>query len=194
MNLIFNSRGVGWANKGGIVRGLEQVRDRLQDNPQAWNSLREEAFMRMARDAQSQDARGMVQFSGQKFLTAWNNFQSESPEIARIMFTQQERNLIGQFARVAKRVTTTVPGGRAFSGTPQGIANIVKTFWNSPYVTSLIRNIPLLGGANDVANEMRVTAAVRGGIPTAAPQPQRVPVPPQVVGTVAPVATQYINE
>jgi hypothetical protein len=198
MNLIFNSKGTGWASRSGIVKGLMQVRNRLENNPEAWNSLREEAFMRIARDAQSKDARGITEFSGQKFQTAWENFLKNSPEVARIMFTKDELSLINQFSRVAKRVTTTVPGGRAPSGTPLGIASIMKNLWRStflgPKMAAFLDGVPILKGAQNLANEVRVTAAIKGGIPTGAPTPQRLPLPPEATALGTATASQQFNQ
>lgn len=195
MNLIFNTGGTGWASKAGMVDGLRQIRRLLQNNPQAWNSLREEAFMRIAREAQSTDQRNIVQFSGAKFATAWEKLQRQSPEVWRAMFTEEERNLISQFARVAKRVTTTVPGGRNFSATSAGFASIVKrlfaTTFMGPRMASFLEGTPVLKGAQNVGNEMRVTATLRGGFPTAAPTPPRVPIPPELTAAAASAGTQF---
>ncbi len=179
-NLIFGSSTTGWASRSGIVDGLKQVKALLKNNPHEWNSLREEAFMRIVRDAQSTNQAGAVQLSGQKFKTAWEKMLEKSPEVVRVMFSKEEIDLINQFSSVAHRVTTTVPGGRAFSGTPQGLSLIAKkiiSFLGGNKVSAALQGLPIVEGAANAVNLSRVNAAASGAIPRGRtpPPPVRIP-------------------
>jgi len=180
VNLIFGSSTTGWASRSGMVDGLRQVKALLKDSPHEWNALREEAFLRVVRNAQSTNQAGRTEFSGAKFKTAWERLLEKSPEVVRMMFSKEEIALINQFKEVANRVTTTVPGGRAFSGTPQGLSVIgkkVMQFILSPKAAGAVQGLPILEGFTNLANQSRAQAAMTGAIPRGAapPPPVRMP-------------------
>lgn len=137
-------------------------------------------------------------FSGANFAKAWETMQSKSPEVVRVLFSQEERNLISQFARVANRVTTNVRGGNNTSNTSAGVAQLVKRVWASafmgPRMAALLESLPLVRGVSNIGADLRVTAAVRGGIPTglqpAAPTEAVTRAVPALAGT----AGQAVNQ
>lgn len=174
MNLIFGQSNTGFVSKSGMLNGLQRLRSELGANSQAWNSLREEAFLRLGRSGEGATQPLGRDFSGANFAKAWETMQQKSPEVVRILFSQEERNLISQFARVARRVTTNVRGGNNSSDTSAGVAQLVKRMWSSafmgPRAAAIFDSLPLVRGLQNVGADMRVTASVRGGFPTG-PQP-----------------------
>lgn len=201
VNLIFGGQNTGWVGRSGMVDGLRRLRQELGENSVGWNALREEVFMRLAREgtkgAQANNPAGGT-FSGAQFQTAWRTMQDKSPEVVGMLFTPQERQLISQFARVANRVTSYVPGGVNRSDTSAGIADFTKRLWNStflgPRMAAFLEGVPVLKGLSNLGNELRVTAAVQGGFPTAVPQPTPIPLRPEVPALGGAAASQQFNQ
>lgn len=183
-NLIFGQEGTGFVSSGNALRNLQTLRSELGADSQAWRSLKEEAFMRFATKLEAGATRpdGRT-LSGANFAKAWEDAMRKSPGTMRVLFTDEERALIAQFARVARRVTTNVPGGNNSSNTSAGLADIAKRMANSAFFgerAALILNRFSLG-ISDIAQELRATRAAVGRIQTG-------PQPTMPLGTVSPQA------
>lgn len=111
VNFILGRDNLGFATKRDLTRDLFRLRDVLGAKSDAWNGMRGEVFLRLARGAEGAPEGGAAQFSGQKFLKAWNDLNTKNPRLVKGMFTQDERDLITKFADVAQAATTTVKGG-----------------------------------------------------------------------------------
>lgn len=123
-NLIFGSSSLG-ANKFGMARDLRNLRAALPD--EQWNQIRQEAFLRLARQADGVvTSEGERAFSGANFAKAVDNAFRDNAEVMRMLFTDQERSLIRQLARVGARSTIRVPGGDNTSNTAVAQANFVQ--------------------------------------------------------------------
>jgi hypothetical protein len=194
MNLVFGQSNIGFVSKGGMLRGLQRMRTMLGPESQAWNSLREEAFMRLARSGDGAMQPTGRDFSGGNFAKAWETMTQKSPEVVRVLFTQEERNLINQFARVANRITTPVRGGANFSNSGSSIIQAIARVFNSPRIASFLNSIPIAGGVSNIGQDIRATATIRGGFPTG-PQPS----PPseavtRAIPALAGTAGQAVNQ
>lgn len=183
-NLIFGDEGTKFVSSGNMLRELQTLRGELGADSQAWRSLKEEAFMRFAskleQGATRPDGRAL---SGVNFAKAWEDALTRAPGTMRVLFSDQERALINQFARVARRVTTNVPGGNNSSNTAVGLADIGKRMFNSAFMgerAALILNRFSLG-ISDIAQELRATRSAVGRIQTG-------PQPTMPLGSVSPQA------
>jgi hypothetical protein len=132
-NYIFNRSSLGFIGKKDLKRDLARMRTVLGPDSEAWNTLRGEAFKRIARSGEGSAEGGAPMFSGQKFMNAWTKAKADDPEVLATMFTAEERSLIDRFAEVAQRATTPVKGG----DNPSNTAITMKKFTEQwfPFLT-----------------------------------------------------------
>lgn len=130
-NYIFNRSNLGFIGKRDLARDLTRLRTVLGPDSAEWGALRGEALMRFARAGEGAPEGGVAQFSGQKFLKAWNDAKSKDPQIIRTLFTAEERELIDQFAEVAQRATTPVKGGDNASNSGVYVAALTRKFFEN---------------------------------------------------------------
>lgn len=125
-NLIFGSANLN-LNKKGLMRDLMRVRNELGADSQQWNSLREEAFLRLMHSAEGQTSTKVTErmFSGANLSSEFDSLMREAPDIMRVLFGK-DLPVIQQLRNVAVRGMTKVPGGDNPSGTAIAQANIVK--------------------------------------------------------------------
>lgn len=117
-NYILGRSRMGTVGKADLTRDLKRLREVLGPDSDGWNGLRGEVFAHIAKAARgSVQPDGETAFSGQKFANAWRNFKADSPQIAKTLFTPEERALIDDLAEVSMRVTVPVPGGSNSSNT-----------------------------------------------------------------------------
>jgi len=105
-NYIFGSTDLGFIDKRNMARNLTRLRDVLGADSDAWSAIRQEAFNRIANKAAGRSGPNGREFSGANFAKAWEEFNSKNPELARTIFSAEERRDIGNFANVARRATT----------------------------------------------------------------------------------------
>lgn len=105
-NYIFGSTDLGFIDKRNMARNLTRLRDVLGADSDAWSAIRQEAFNRIANKAIGRSGPNGREFSGANFAKAWEEFNSKNPELARTIFSAEERRDIGNFANVARRATT----------------------------------------------------------------------------------------
>lgn len=180
-NLIFGKANLGFASRPELTRELFQLRKTLGRNSDAWQALREEAFLRFAANLEGAQAGGAVSVSGAKAKTAWERASRDAAPVLRELFNDSERALITQFFKVAERITNPVRGGRAWSGTPQGLADIVKQMNNALFVGEkgqavLSRIFPrVFEFVQDSVQSQRIGATMSGNPRTVLPLRQPVP-------------------
>ena len=104
-NAIFTITASGLANRTGLARDLVTLKGRLPERE--WNALRQEAFVRLTDVAEGAFRNGDQQVSGVKFKKAWTTLLNNNPGVANALFSQAERETIGQFADVAARATNS---------------------------------------------------------------------------------------
>lgn len=150
-NYIFNKSSLGFIGKRDLARDLRRLQRVLGGDSPEWNSLRAEAFKRIARAGEGAPENGTPTFSGQNFMKAWNKVKTEDPQITNVLFTPEERRLIDDFAEIAQRVTTPVRGG----DNPSNTAITAKKF-----LGPIMQFLATTGGAGG--------GAAVGGIPGAA--------------------------
>lgn len=134
-NLIFGRSALN-TNQFNLTRDLRRMRSQLGEDSPAWNSLREEAFLRLMRSAaggSDEAATGRV-FSGTNFSNAFDKSMRESPEVMRILF-DKELPVIQQLRNVAVRGTSKVAGGDNTSGTALANANMIQRLMEMPWLT-----------------------------------------------------------
>jgi hypothetical protein len=110
-NLIFGKSALGFVGKKNLKRDLDRLKDVLGEDSEEWNSIRAEAFKRVARAGEGAAEAGQPQFSGQKFFNAWTKVKNDDPQVVERLFTPDEVAVIDKFAEVAQRVTSPVKGG-----------------------------------------------------------------------------------
>ncbi len=108
-NYIFGSTDLGFIDKRNMARNLTRLRDVLGADSDAWSAIRQEAFNRLAEKGLGASTPDGRMFSGANFAKAWEDATRKNPEVMRMLFTAQERQDIGNFANVARRVTTADP-------------------------------------------------------------------------------------
>lgn len=186
-NLIFGASNLGFVGKPQLARDLMRLRDRLGRNSAGWQGIREEAFLRFANQAEGALNGSARMFSGAKGLKAWEDAMTKNGPVMRTLFSEPEANLIGNFWRTAARVTNPVRGGRNFSGTSQGLADIMKRMYDGLFIgekgkSVLSRLLPKVHGyAQDAVQTRRIAESVSG---RASVVPLRQAVPDGVVGSV----------
>lgn len=138
-NYIFGRSALN-TNQFNLTRDLRGLKKQLGDDSPAWNSLREEAFMRLMRSAvgTANEAGTGQKFSGTNFSKAFDKSMRESPEVMRILFGP-ELNVIQQLRNVAVRGTSKVAGGDNASGTAIAGANMMNK------VVNRLTQMPWLG-------------------------------------------------
>ncbi|WP_169054903.1 hypothetical protein [Azospirillum sp. TSA2s] len=115
------------------ARDLARMREVLGPESPAWNAVREEAWLRLARGMEG----GMLptgerSVSGAKFATAFDNAPRE---VMNVLFTPDEQLLMRQFRRVAVRATVDVPGGNNYSNTAVAASNMVQRLVGSIFTS-----------------------------------------------------------
>lgn len=165
-NYIFGSSNTGWITKADLTRDLRQVRDLLGRESQAWNALRQEAFLRFARAGEGAFEGGQRMFSGVNFSKAWNNALARNPELMATLFTDGERRLVSQFATVAARVTNAVRGGANFSNTASAMANIAQQVGGrlGTRVAAFLAGLPLAGPVMQGTRAAQALSAAGGRV------------------------------
>jgi cell wall hydrolase len=150
-NSIFGRADLGWVGKKNLGRDLARLRSVLGPESEEWNGLRAEVFGRVARAGEGVPEGGVPQFSGQKFMKAWEKAKRDDPQVMNLMFTPEERGIIDKLAEVAQVATTPVKGG----DNPSNSAVFAKKL-----IEPLMGFLSVGGGAG--------TGAAVGGIPGAA--------------------------
>lgn len=109
LNYIFTASGRG--AKQGAGRTLRVLRNELGEDSDAWQALREEAFLRLLNNQNinnlNQGAEMATNFSGDRFATAFSSMQRNNPEIINNLFTQDEISLMTDLQDVARRIQNT---------------------------------------------------------------------------------------
>ena len=140
-NYIFGRSDMGFVGRQNLYRDLTRLRTVLGPDSQAWNSLRAEAFQRIAGTGEGPTENGQRLFSGAKFNRAWTDFIAKDPRLASRLFSEDERSLISRFAKVAAKATTPVRGGDNPSNTSVALVRLV----NELAITPFIRAVPFIG-------------------------------------------------
>lgn len=179
--LIFGISDAGLAPKMNMARDLRRVRGILGETSPAWQAMREEAFLRLARAGEGSYVASTQtrEFSGAKFAKAVDDALSRNPEVMRTLFTPDERALLNQFKEVAVRVTTTARGGQNFSntsaGNAQAIRNTLLPFLNGLGAKAKIVFSSIAPTITDAVYGPQAAAAARGGVARATLPPAVLP-------------------
>jgi hypothetical protein len=170
VNVIFGRDGIGFVSKGGMTRDLMKMREALGDDSVAWKALKEEAFLRFMRKADGAVRPTERGFSGAGLSKAWEDANEKSPHLLRVMFTNEERNLISQFVRYAQRVTVSHSGGVNTSNTGGAVALMMKKLLGSqivgPKVIAFLEGTPLLKGFTQMPDAIRAAGSAQGRVQT----------------------------
>jgi len=168
-NFILGSSALN-GNKRDLGSGLIKMRGLLGETSPEWNAIRQEAFIRIADKASGAQGPNGAQFSGAKLATAWEKFTRESPEVARTLFSANERRDIGNWVNVARRVTTKDPSVYAPSVSPYSMRRLMSLAGKLPSMLPVVgKYLDGLGAlASDAASAVVAQRAVSGRIPAAA--------------------------
>jgi hypothetical protein len=136
-------------------------------------------------------------FSGGNFSKAWNDAKEKSPHILRVLFTNEEQQLISQFARYAQRVTVAPIGGVNTSNTGGAVAQMLRKILGSnivgPKVLAFFETTPMLKSLTQMPDTYRAAGATQPRV-----QMSEVPlmVRPQPAATAlgATTAAQQFNQ
>lgn len=108
-NLIFGRSELGSVGRANLYRDLGKIKSLVDTD--TWNKLRAEHFVRIAQRGESAIEGGSQQFSGAKFLKAWNDAKAKDMRLIQSLYTPEEIDTINRFAGIAARVTNPVKGG-----------------------------------------------------------------------------------
>lgn len=185
MKIIFGRAETGFTGKVGMVRELRNLKETLGETSEAWRALKEEAFLRFANTAKGAVLPTERGFSGAKLAKAWQDATDKSPELLRTIFTDEERALIGQFVRVAQRVTTVAPGGVNSSNTSGAVIQAMRKLFSSaifgPRVAAFLEGTPVLKGFLQIPDRVKAAGAAQA-------VPGVTNLPPSSLATVSPNA------
>ncbi len=116
-NVLLNGRHAGIPNSL-YVRELDEIRQILGPDSPEWNALREEVFMQIVRPGTRGIREGeQTIFNGTAFAREWDNAKQMHSGVVTSLFDPAERRMIDDFAEVAQRVTSPVPGAVNYSNT-----------------------------------------------------------------------------
>lgn len=139
-NAIFTSTASGLSKKTNLARDLLDLKKNLP-TPE-WNALRQEAFIRLAKEAEGVFREGEQVVSGVKFKKAWENLKSENPGVVNNLFSKEEKDLITQFSNVAARATNNAVNASNSSNQAMGlIQKLAATFSASGPGRAVMNNI-----------------------------------------------------
>lgn len=108
-NQIFGRSELGSIGRSNLYRDLGKIKSMVDAD--TWNQLRAEHFVRMAHRGEGAVEGGAQQFSGAKFLKAWNDAKAKDMRLVQSLYAPEEIDTINRFAAVAARVTNPVKGG-----------------------------------------------------------------------------------
>lgn len=118
-NAIFTATASGLSKKTNLARDLLDLKKNLP--AREWNALRQEAFIRLAKEAEGVFREGEQVVSGVKFKKAWEDLKRENPGVVNNLFSKEERDLITQFSNVAARATNTAVNASNSSNQAMGL-------------------------------------------------------------------------
>ena len=172
---IFNASNLGFLTKQNLQRNLLKLKQELPLDQ--WNGLRQEIYLKIM--AQGKQSSGNV--SGAKMLTSINKTFEQNKPLMNMLFNQEERNLLKQFARVANSTTSTA---KQSSNTAVAQSQMLKDMW--------LRIVPMLG-VKDAAKWTMMIPTLKGigqkfrtiqtqGVPNATPSLQVTGPIPSLIG------------
>jgi hypothetical protein len=141
---IFNRTNLGFLTKQNLQRDLVKLKKELP--PDQWNELRQEIYLKIV--GHGKQSSGNI--SGAKLLTSINKSFEENKPLMNMLFNQEERNLLKQFARVANATTSTT---KQTSNTAVAQSQMLKDMW--------LRIVPLLG-VKDASKWLLVAPGLKG--------------------------------
>jgi len=102
-NYILGANNSKLMKPGQIVNDIATLKKMLPTSE--WNQIRQEAFINLFSKGDAATKSGDDIFSGVKLRAEWKKLMKANPTAIKALFTQEERNLIEQFANVAARAT-----------------------------------------------------------------------------------------
>jgi len=102
-NYILGANNSKLMKPGLIVNDIATLKKMLPTSE--WNQIRQEAFINLFSKGDAATKSGDDMFSGVKLRAEWKKLMKANPTAVKALFTQEERNLIEQFANVAARAT-----------------------------------------------------------------------------------------
>ena len=140
-NLIFGASSTGFISKLGIVKTMQQLKNRL--SPDNWNALRSDALYRMLGMTKEQleeiaTGGGTKLPTGAAFKKSINDFETKNGPLFRMMFDEGDRKLLKHISNVWARVTMPKPGASNAAGSGLWMAQTAQRALNGP-VGSLFR-------------------------------------------------------
>lgn len=130
-NAIFGMTNTGFINKPQFARQIGQLESVLRrgGREDAWNALREEAFVRLVGQAEGPfiGSTNTRSFSGANFARAIDQAMERNRPAMMALFTPEELSLLAQLQRTSLAVTTVTSGGANFSNTAVAQSQIFRT-------------------------------------------------------------------
>ena len=190
-NYIFGRSDLGFVGRQNLLRDVSRLKTVLGPDSPAWQSLKAEAFARVANAADGTIENGTTQFSGSRFQKGWQDMNAADSMLTATLFTPEERATIDRFAGVAARVTNPVRGGDNPSNTSvgaQALAGAVGAIKRLPFMA--LKAVPFVDHVADALQNAQRVGAVKAATIGAAPQMFTPPVSAQFgAASVAPITT-----
>lgn len=158
-NLIFGRSELGSVGRANLYRDLGKIKSLVDAD--TWNQLRAEHFVRIAQRGEGVIEGGAQQFSGAKFLKAWNDAKAKDMRLVQSLYSPEEIDTINRFAAISARVTNPVKGGDNSSNTAVAA---MKTMGN--FLGGLAKAAPLVRdiakGIEEAMGRSAAKAAMKG--------------------------------
>lgn len=155
------------SSKSDLARNLMQLRSRLGADSKEWLGVRQEMFLRLAREARGGiRSDGEYQFSAPKFIKAFDDFVEKNKAMARLMFSDREFKVMRQLREVAGK-TIVKPGGRQLGSAAALQATVAKVFPMLARGLNVAVELPPVKGVINTPYAARAAEAAAGGIPQA---------------------------
>ena len=161
INYIFSKNNI---TKKGVASDIKKLKQILPN--EEFGALKQAGFLRLIGDQQGSS------FSGAKFSKNLSKAIKDSPEAMSNLYTQEELQLIKNFAQIANKATTKEFGGinTSTTGSANQLLNSIDNIFGSAgrLATGLVRK----GGAKakNITVESELKQAIQGSIPKKPPQ------------------------
>jgi hypothetical protein len=156
-NLILGRSQLGFVNNTALSRDMIRIRNALGEKSPEWNALRGEMFMRFGQSATKEADQT---FKPAAFTKSWQDFLRTNRGLAEVMFSEEERRAVTQFATLARR--TEGGDARAAAAARNNLSAILGKL-------NFLKNIPVVGSSLDalaaVKAGQQAVKAVSGELP-----------------------------
>jgi hypothetical protein len=163
-DVVFGATASGLAAKTGLPRDLITLQRKL--DPDQWNQLRQEAFIRLMETATGGFRGGSSEISGVGFKKAWDGLRGRNMGVVNGLFSKEEQKLIQQFADVAAKATNTAANTSNSAAAAGGIIQLLASSLGGTGIAQFLVRVPVARGLREAYGGARAAASTQRGMPT----------------------------